>query len=96
MLTNDRTVWIYTPPAYDGAGEPYPLLVLFDGDVYTSFIPTPTICDNLIAASGILGYRVPPFSPYSGRTNGMAGNEQVVAFVVTGSGSAAGATPTTS
>jgi len=50
LLRNDRNVWIYTPPDYQRDTEPYPVLFLFDGDIYTSLIPLPTICDNLIAA----------------------------------------------
>jgi len=49
LLDNDRNVWIYTPPDYQSHTQPLPLLFLFDGDVYTSHIPAPTICDNLIA-----------------------------------------------
>ena len=53
LLNNDRNVWIYTPPGYQSHGDPLPLLFLFDGDVYTSWVPAPTICDNLIAAKQI-------------------------------------------
>lgn len=53
LLDNDRSVWVYTPPGYQPDGKPLPLLFLFDGNVYTSFIPAPIICDNLIAAGEI-------------------------------------------
>jgi enterochelin esterase family protein len=53
LLGNDRTVWIYTPPGYQAHADPLPMLFLFDGDVYTSWVPAPTICDNLIAAGHI-------------------------------------------
>jgi len=53
LLENDRQVWIYTPPGYQPHGDPLPLLLLFDGDIYTSWVPAPTICDNLIAAGHI-------------------------------------------
>src|SRR5262249_8745766 len=45
---------VYLPPAYDAARS-YPLLVCFDGSMYTSAdaIPRPTIPDNLIAARRI-------------------------------------------
>lgn len=46
-LKNERTVWIYTPPGYDTA-KSYPLLVVMDGESYTSLVPTPVILDNLI------------------------------------------------
>jgi enterochelin esterase-like enzyme len=54
-LGNERIVRIYTPPAYDPKGPPYPLVVLLDGRTYSSDIPTPTILDNLLAAG-----RMPP------------------------------------
>ena len=56
LLNNDRQVWVYTPPGYSLENGPYPLLLLFDGDTYTSDVSAPTIFDNLIAAR-----RTPPF-----------------------------------
>ncbi|MGA8142464.1 MAG: alpha/beta hydrolase-fold protein [Candidatus Acidiferrales bacterium] len=47
ILKNDRSLWLYTPPAYDPARS-YSLLVLMDGDSYTTLVPTPVILDNLI------------------------------------------------
>jgi enterochelin esterase-like enzyme len=52
-LGNERAVWLYTPPQPAPAGEPYRLVVLFDGETYSSTIPTPTILDNLLAAGRI-------------------------------------------
>jgi enterochelin esterase family protein len=52
----ERDVWVYTPPAYDTAGEPYRLLLLFDGWDYLASVPAPTILDNLTAER-----RIPPF-----------------------------------
>jgi len=52
-LNNERPVWIYTPPQYVTDGEPYGLLVLFDGEAYHSGVPTATILDNLIASEDI-------------------------------------------
>lgn len=52
LLHNQRLAWIYTPANYD-ASKTYPLLVVMDGDSYTSLIPMPTILDNLIAAKAI-------------------------------------------
>lgn len=48
LLENDRPVTVYRPPGYDPGGEPYPLLIVFDQEVYTFQIPTPTILNNLI------------------------------------------------
>ncbi len=53
ILGNDRRFWVYTPPGYAERGEPYGLLVLFDGWVYTKMIPTTTILDNLLTAHRI-------------------------------------------
>jgi enterochelin esterase family protein len=46
----ERSIWIYTPPGYDPAGGPYPLLVLLDGAGLVShrFVNAPTTLDNLI------------------------------------------------
>ena len=56
ILQNERPAYVYTPPGYDTSGEPYSLLLLFDGTAYREFIPTPTILDNLLAAG-----QLPPF-----------------------------------
>jgi enterochelin esterase-like enzyme len=53
ILNNERQLTIYTPPGYDPAGGPYHLLVLMDGEAYTSGIPVPIILDNLRAAGKI-------------------------------------------
>jgi enterochelin esterase-like enzyme len=51
ILGNERRVWVYSPAKYTaGLGQPYPLLVLFDGWAYARLIPTFTILDNLVAA----------------------------------------------
>lgn len=55
ILNNERRVYIYTPPGYDSEGEPYALLLLFDGPAYIEMVPTPTILDNLISEG-----KVPP------------------------------------
>jgi enterochelin esterase family protein len=49
LLDNERTVWIYTPSGYDAQKKNYGMLILFDGGSYISWIPTPTILDNLIS-----------------------------------------------
>lgn len=52
---NERTVSVYTPAGYRASGEPNALMIVFDRGAYLSAVPTPTILDNLIAAS-----RIPP------------------------------------
>ena len=49
ILGNERKAWVYTPPGYDAAGDPYSLMVLFDGFAYTMLVPTPVILDNLLS-----------------------------------------------
>jgi enterochelin esterase-like enzyme len=58
ILDNQRRVWIYTPPGYETAGEPYNLLLVFDGPAYIhpSLVPVPTILDNLLHEG-----KLPPF-----------------------------------
>jgi enterochelin esterase family protein len=52
-LGNERTLTIYTPPGYDSSARPYHLLILMDGEAYTSEIPVPVILDNLLNAGKI-------------------------------------------
>jgi enterochelin esterase-like enzyme len=52
LLHNQRSAWIYSPANLD-PDKSYPLLVIMDGDSYTSLVPMPTILDNLIAAKAI-------------------------------------------
>lgn len=49
ILDNERRVWVYMPPGYTTDGEPYGLLILFDGWAYVEIVPTPTILDNLLS-----------------------------------------------
>ena len=53
-LGNERRVFTYTPPVYDPTRE-YPLVLCFDGWGYTedSYVPLPTVLDNLIADDAI-------------------------------------------
>ena len=53
-LGNERSVFTYAPPGYDDAVA-YPLIVCFDGQAYTSesYVPLPTVLDNLIAEGAI-------------------------------------------
>lgn len=55
ILGNERRVWIYTPSGYEKSGEPYGLLLVFDGLAYIhpNLVPTPTILDNLLHAGKI-------------------------------------------
>lgn len=54
LLKNRREIGVYTPPSYQSAAAPYPLLIVFDGQAYTSqLIPGPTIIDNLIGEGKI-------------------------------------------
>ncbi|MEV6342398.1 enterochelin esterase [Actinoplanes sp. NPDC051851] len=55
VVETPRRVWRYTPPGYRADGDPYPLLVLLDGDVWGPLLPVAPILDNLIAAG-----RIPP------------------------------------
>lgn len=54
LLKDKRDIWIYVPASYQSENSPYPLLIVFDGQAYTSqLIPGPTILDNLIGAGQI-------------------------------------------
>jgi enterochelin esterase family protein len=65
ILGGNRSLWIYKPPAFTTESEPYPLLIMFDGDAYTSLVPAPTILENLIASK-----RIPPLvAVFVGNTN---------------------------
>lgn len=55
ILNNDRQVWVYTPPGYTTNHNPYPFLLLFDGNIFTTWIPGATILDNLLVDG-----RIPP------------------------------------
>ena len=54
LLDEERSIGVYLPANYDDKKEPYPLLLVFDGESYgsrpESAIQTPTILDNLAAA----------------------------------------------
>lgn len=53
-LGNERAIAVYMPP---NGIQPTGLLVLFDGEQYTSAVPVPAILDNLLAAG-----RIPPLA----------------------------------
>jgi enterochelin esterase-like enzyme len=43
-----RTLWVYTPPGYEGSGLAYPLLILQDGQWANGPLQVPAIADTLI------------------------------------------------
>lgn len=54
ILNNERQVWVYTPPGFKRNGQPYPLVVTFDGETYVAKaeadgMAMPTTLDNLLA-----------------------------------------------
>ena len=51
LLKDEKRLWVYTPPGFANRGEPYPLLILFDGDRNVLWIPK--ILDVLIAQKKI-------------------------------------------
>ncbi len=53
ILGNHRTLRIYLPPGYRANTHDYGLLLAYDGNQYTTAIPTPTILDSMIAAHRI-------------------------------------------
>lgn len=46
-MDNQRAVWVYTPPG--DQDEPYPVLVLLDGDIWGGLMPISSMLDNLIS-----------------------------------------------
>lgn len=55
ILSNERRVWVYTPPNHASGTEPCTLVILFDAPTSLNVIPTPMIVDNLLAQG-----RIPP------------------------------------
>jgi enterochelin esterase-like enzyme len=53
IMGNERNIWVYKPPGYSDAADPYPLLIF--GASYINQIRLPAILDNLIAQ-----HRIPP------------------------------------
>jgi len=86
ILKGQRRAWVYTPAGYDPKRvTPYPLLICFDGWVYSrpEFVPTPTILDNLIAAG-----KIPPIiglfvdqAPQPQRNIELTNNQSFLDFV---------------
>jgi enterochelin esterase family protein len=50
ILGHPYTLQIYVPPDYRATSHDYGLLLAYDGNQYTTAVPTPTILDNMIAA----------------------------------------------
>jgi enterochelin esterase-like enzyme len=48
ILGNQRNIWIYKPFILPPAGSKVDLILIFDGQAYTSVVPTPDILDELI------------------------------------------------
>ncbi len=44
----NRRLWVYTPPGYEGSGLAYPLLILYDGQWAVGPMQVPSIADALI------------------------------------------------
>lgn len=86
ILDAQRRVWVYTPAGYDSKRTtPYPLLVCFDGSVYSSqeWVPTPTVLDNLIFEG-----KIPPMlavfvDQSAARNLELSNNPQFADFVAT-------------
>ena len=51
ILGNERRLWVYSPPTVHTIDASAGLLLVFDGWIYRSVVPTPTILDNLYAAN---------------------------------------------
>lgn len=82
-LGGDRTVHVYVPAAGPADGEPYDLVVLLDGDLWTGPAPFAPTLDNLIAES-----RIPPAvalmpasGGYTARNAELGGDEAFLEFL---------------
>ena len=53
VLGKTRGLSVYLPPGYRPEGAAYPLVVLFDADLFNTQIPASTILDNLVHAKKI-------------------------------------------
>jgi enterochelin esterase-like enzyme len=71
LLKNTRPIFVYLPPSYSKNGQPYDLLVVFDGDTYIDVVPTPTTLDNLISERRV----APTVALIVGNVKGMRGTE---------------------
>jgi enterochelin esterase-like enzyme len=82
FLPKERSVWVELPSGFDPARTRYNLLVAFDGLLYRSTIPTPTIVANLVSA-GRIGPTVVVLvgNAPSARVAELAGNPRFVDFL---------------
>lgn len=74
-LGNSRTIRVYTPPAYSGGSEHYPVVVLHDGLEYISLAQADNVLDYLIhhrRIEPVIAVFVPPVN----RSAEYAGNLQ--------------------
>jgi enterochelin esterase family protein len=53
VFGNDRKLVVYTPPGYDPGAEPYPLVLMSDGEFWHRIASVHVAVDNLIAAEEI-------------------------------------------
>jgi enterochelin esterase family protein len=52
-IGNEYDATVYLPPGFRADGPVYPLIIVFDGRPYTTYIPSPAILDTLIARGRI-------------------------------------------
>lgn len=53
ILSNTRTITIYTPPGYAAKGGPYPFVLAFDGSSFVHTMQVPRLLDHMIDAGVI-------------------------------------------
>lgn len=88
ILGETRTLYVYTPPAFEAGQGDHPVLVVFDGgvagaDPEGALIPTPTILDNLTEAGEIpacIALLIPNASR-DARTRDLTCSEDFTAFL---------------
>jgi enterochelin esterase family protein len=84
ILEQDRTFAVYTPPGYDAKGEPYGLLVMFDGSACRQedySLPVCVILDNLITQKKIASLVTVFVYQTEERNNELACSEKFADFV---------------
>lgn len=79
ILANERSVSIYTPPNFD-ASKTYPLIVLFDEELYLNEINAPLILDNL-TAENLIPPVIAVFVGSVEREKELTGNPQFAEFI---------------
>lgn len=81
ILHNERTISVYTPPDFNAA-KTYPLLIIFDREIYLDEIKAPAILDNLRAEN----LSPPLIAVFVGnapekRADELTGNEKFAEFI---------------